>query len=100
MHQLSQEGANLDKTLAMTNEIVSMGANSAQSLQGQTNRLRNTNRNLGKIEKSALPGADRFITMINKHQKKNTIILAAVISVCLVLCLYSLGFIGFLKKMT
>ena len=36
--------------------------------------------------------------MISKHQKKNTIILAFVISVCLVLTLYSLGFISFLKK--
>ena len=84
----------------MTNEIVSLGANSANSLQSQTNRLRNTNRNLNKIEKSALPGADRLMNLINKHQKKNTIILAAVISICLVLCLYSLGFIDFLKKMS
>ena len=37
--------------------------------------------------------------MINKHQKKNTIILAFVISVCLVITLYSLGFIHMLKKM-
>lgn len=36
--------------------------------------------------------------MISKHQKKNTIILAFVISVCLVLTLYSLGFISMLKK--
>ena len=39
-----------------------------------------------------------MIGMISKHQKKNTIILAFVISVCLVLTLYSLGFISMLKK--
>ena len=37
--------------------------------------------------------------MISKHQRKNTIILAFVISVCLVLTLYSLGVIGMLKKL-
>lgn len=67
-------------------------------MQGQTSRLKNTGRNLNKLERSAIPGADRLITMINKADKKNTIILAFVISVCLVVILYSLGFIDFLRR--
>ena len=66
-------------------------------MQGQTSRLKNTGRNLNKLERSAIPGADRLITMINKADKKNTIILAFVISVCLVVILYSLGFIDLLR---
>ena len=67
-------------------------------MQGQTSRLKNTGRNLNKLERSAIPGADRLITMINKADKKNTIILAFVISVCLVVILYSLGFIDLLRR--
>ena len=36
--------------------------------------------------------------LISKHKRKNTIILAFVISVCLTLTLYSLGVIDLLKK--
>jgi hypothetical protein len=75
-----------------------MGVNSASALQAQTSRLRNTGRNLSKLEKSALPGADRLITMVNKADRRNTIILAFVISVCLVILLHSLGFIDLLKS--
>jgi len=53
-----------------------------------------------KIEKSAIPGADHLISLIGKHQKKNTIILALIISVCLVMTLYSLGFIDMLRAVT
>ena len=45
-----------------------------------------------------MPGAEKLLKLINKAQKKNTIILAFVISICLVLTLYSLGVIDFLKK--
>lgn len=46
-----------------------------------------------------MPGAEKLISLISKHEKKNTIILAFVISVCLVITLYSLGVIHFLKKL-
>ena len=52
---------------------------------------------MSKIEKSAVPGAEKLVGLISKHQRKNTIILALVISVCLVITLYSLGFIDMLK---
>lgn len=97
MGQLAQEGSTLDKSIQMTNQIVKMGVNSASALQAQTGRLANTSRTLSKLERSALPGADRLITMVNKADRRNTIILAFVISVCLVALLHSLGFIGFLK---
>ena len=75
-----------------------MGTSSAQALQGQTNRLKNTGKNLNKLEKSAIPGADRLITMINKADRKNSIILAFVISLCFVILLYSFGFIDLLRS--
>lgn len=99
MGHLAQEGQALDKTIQMTNTIVQMGVSSASSLQGQTSRLRNTKQNLGKLERSALPGADRLITMVNKADRRNTIILAFVISVCLVILLHSLGVIQILKQL-
>jgi hypothetical protein len=37
--------------------------------------------------------------MVNKADRRNTIILAFVISVCLVILLHSLGFIDFLKTL-
>jgi len=46
-----------------------------------------------------MPGAEKLIGLISKHEKKNTVILAFVISVCLVITLYSLGVISLLKKM-
>lgn len=37
-------------------------------------------------------GADRLITMINKAELKNTLILAFVIALCLCITLYMMGF--------
>ena len=44
-----------------------MGNDSASRIEGQTSKLRNANRNLSKIEKSAIPGADKLISLIGKH---------------------------------
>ena len=98
MRGLAKESTGLDRTLNLTTEIMSVGSSASAQLDNQTQRLKNAGNNLGKIERTAAPGAEKLIGMINKHQKKNTIILAFVISVCLVLTLYSLGFISFLKK--
>ena len=99
MRSLAQESVGLDRTLDLTNEIMSVGSSASSQLAGQTNRLRNTNSNLSKIERSAIPGAEKLIGMIGRHQKKNTIIIAFVISLCIVTTLYSLGFIDLLKKL-
>ena len=48
----------------------------------------------------SLPGASLLIDMIGKKQKKHKIIIAFVISICLVTFLYSLGFIDLLKTVT
>ena len=96
MRSLAQESVGLDRTLDLTNEIMHVGTSASSQLAGQTNRLRNTNSNLSKIERSAVPGAEKLIGMISTHKRKNTIILAFVISVCLVITLYSLGFIKLL----
>ena len=49
---------------------------------------------------SAIPGAEKLIGLIGKHHKKNTIILAFIISICLVCVLHSLGFIEMLRKLS
>ena len=74
-----------------------MGQSSAQALHSQTGRLKHTSKTLGRIERSALPGADRLITMVNNADRKNTIILAIVISLCLTALLYSIGVIDMIK---
>lgn len=82
----------------MTNEIIEIGSHSAANIDEQTNKLRNTNKMLGLIETKSIPGADQLISLINKAEQKNTIILAFVIAACLAALLYALGFIGFLKS--
>ena len=77
---------------------MSIGAKSSAQLEGQTNRLRNTNSTLSRIETSAVPGAEKLVGLISKAERKNTIILAFVISVCIVITLYSVGVIDALKK--
>lgn len=98
MRGLAAESCGIDRTMDLSNEIMTVGSAASSQFAGQTNRLRNAGSNLSKIEKSSVPGAEKLIQLISKHQKKNTIILAFVISVCLVLTLYSLGVIHFLKK--
>ena len=95
---LASESQGLDRTLDLTSEIMSVGSAASAQLDGQTGRLRNTNSTLKKLEET-VPGAEKLISLISKHEKKNTIILAFVISVCLVITLYSLGVIHFLKKL-
>ena len=70
---------------------------SADQLQGQTESLKKTNATLGRMENSAIPGADKLITMINKAEQKNKIIIAFVIALCLALLLYAMGVIDMLK---
>ena len=60
----------------------------------------NARRNLQLIEKSAIPGAEKLMGLIGKQHRKNTIILAFVISLCLVCVLHSLGVISMLRKLT
>lgn len=100
MRNLANENNGLDKTIELSNSIMQMGSESAAMLEGQTSKLRNANKNLSKIEKSSIPGADKLISLIGKHQKKNTIILALVISFCLVCILHSMGVIEMLRKMS
>ena len=76
---------------------MSVGSAASNLLDGQTSRLRNANSNLNKLEMSTAPGAEKLIGAINKAERKNTIIIAFVISVCLVITLYSLGVIDLLK---
>ena len=97
MRNLAGEGASLDNTIALTNEIIDMGSNAVQGIDDQTNKLKNTNNILGVIETKSIPGADQLISLINKAEQKNTIILAFVIALCLAALLYAVGFIDLLK---
>ena len=52
------------------------------------------------MEKSAIPGADRLITMIGRRDIKNKVILALVISICMVIILYQWGLIDLMNSVT
>lgn len=69
-------------------------------LEGQTARLKNTGKNLNKIEKSAIPGADKLIHMISNRETKNKMIIAFVLAVCFTIMLYGLGLGKFLNAIT
>ena len=43
---LAQESKGLDRTLDLTNEIMTVGGQASAQLEGQTNRLRNAGSNL------------------------------------------------------
>ena len=57
----------------------------------QTEKLKNTRSKLKKIEKNTLPGIDKLMGMIQKTKLKNTVIIAFVISICLVILIYYHG---------
>ena len=61
-------------------------------MQSQSERLKKTHKNLKKIENSAIPGLDQLIGMIGKAKLKNTVIIALVIAICLIILIYSSGF--------
>lgn len=67
MRGLAKESTGLDRTLDLTNEIMSVGGTASSSLDGQTRRLKNAGGNLSKIERTAAPGAEKLIGMISKH---------------------------------
>ena len=100
MKNLADESSGLDKTIELSSSINQMANESAARLEGQTGKLKNARSNLSKLEKSAIPGADKLISLIGKHQKKNTIILALVISICLVCIMHSLGVIDMLRSVS
>jgi hypothetical protein len=68
-------------------------------MYGQSERLKKTHKNLKKIENSAVPGIDKLIGLISKANLKNTVILALVIAFCLVILIYSSGFVLLSKEL-
>eukprot|EP00347_Sterkiella_histriomuscorum_P000833 403374341 len=92
MKSLLKEGDKLDKTLSMADEIINMGSQSSMSMQVQNEKLRRANRNVKRIQDSAIPGLDKLMGLIKKAEFKNTLIIAAVIAMCLALMLYFHGF--------
>ena len=66
MRGLASESVGLDRTLDLTNEIMSVGSAASSNLEGQTGRLRNAGNNLSRIETAAVPGAEKLIGLISK----------------------------------
>jgi len=61
-------------------------------MSAQSEKLRKTGKNLKRIQNSAVPGLDKLMGLIKKAETKNTIIIALVISLCLVFMIYFHGF--------
>ena len=67
MRGLAQESVGLDRTLEITNEIMTVGSQASAQLDGQSGRLKNAGSNLSLLENSAVPGAQKLIGLISKH---------------------------------
>ena len=83
-----KEGSKLDRTIAMSEKILGIGSMSSQMMQGQSEKLKKSGRNLKRIEKSAVPGLDRMVGMIKHLELRNRLIIAFVIALCLAIILY------------
>jgi hypothetical protein len=57
-------------------------------MQAQSEKLKKTQKNLKKIEKSAIPGLDRMIGMIKNVELRNRLVIAFVIALCLAFFIY------------
>jgi len=97
---MAGEGKQLDATIRMTQEVIEMGSSSAAQMHGQTDSLKNTNSILGRMQNSAIPGADKLVSMINKAEQKNKVVLALVIALCIATLLYATGVIDMIKAVS
>ena len=57
-------------------------------MQNQSEKLKKTNRNLKKIEHSAIPGLDRMLGLIKNVETRNKIVIAFVIALCVSFVIY------------
>lgn len=67
----------------MSEEILSFGRLSSQGMSLQTERLKKSQKNLKKIEQSAVAGIDKLLSQIHKVETKHRLIIAFVIAVCI-----------------
>ena len=51
-----KEGSKIDRTIAMSEEILGIGMSSSSTMHAQSDKLKKSGRNLKKIEKDAIPG--------------------------------------------
>ena len=79
----------MDITIAMSETILGIGNMSASQMQAQSEKLKKTQKNLKKIEKSAIPGLDRMMGLIKSVELRNRIIIAFVIALCLAFFIYA-----------
>ena len=96
MHNLSKESDGLDKTLNLTNDIISQGTEASRGLQGQGERLGGVK---GKLDKNSLGQSSKLIDKIGSREKTNSSILGFVIACCIACLVYHYNFFG-LKFMT
>ena len=90
MKGMLKEGTQLDRTIALSHEILSIGGQSSQSMYQQSEKLKKTGRNLKRIEQSTLPGIDRMMSLIKNVELRNKLIIAFVIALCLAVWFYSI----------
>ena len=65
MRGLALESSGLDRTRELSDEIVAVGSAASAQLDGQTGKLHNAGSNLSKIEKSAVPMAEKLVSLIS-----------------------------------
>ena len=65
MRGLALESSGLDRTRELSDEIAAVGSAASAQLDGQTGKLRNAGSNLSKIEKSAVPMAEKLVSLIS-----------------------------------
>jgi len=92
MKSALKEGERLDKTLSLAEEIIQLGNQSSQGMQGQSEKLKKTQRTLKRIQESSIPGLDKLLGLIKKADLRNTIVIALVIAMCLAFLIYYHGF--------
>jgi uncharacterized membrane protein YvbJ len=78
----------LDRTIAMTEQVLGIGLSSQAQMQTQSDKLKKTGRNLKQIEKKAVPGLDKMLGLIKRVELRNKLIIAFVIALCIVILIF------------
>jgi hypothetical protein len=86
------DGDRLSNTIKLSEEIMQLGGTSGLKMSETSDRLKKVGRNLKKIEKSVIPGIDQLLGKLGRVKLRNTVIIALVISICLVILIYNNGF--------
>lgn len=78
----------------MTQDLINQGTAHGNSLLSQSQKMKGTTNKLDKSGAESLKQSDQLITKIGGQERKNTIIIAFVISCCLAVLIYHYDFLG------